>query len=126
MRNPSGFIIFLIPALLAAPLAAQTFPQPVQKKKKKEYPPLSLFRKKPQSSKNFVFGSGDLTLETHHQPITDWTDRYDLNEFFAAEYGTKGKKPTEEEKIGVAAADIGGKICAVIAALAVLGVAQKK
>ena len=116
----------MISALLFQLAAAQTSPQPVHPKKKKTYPHLSLFRKKPTPPKGLAFGSRDLTLETHHQPITDWTDGYDLNEFFAVEYGTKGKKPTEEEKIGVAAADIGGKICAVIAALAVLGITQKK
>ncbi len=126
MRKPSSFIIFLILALLLQPLAAQTLPQPVPKKKKKEYPLLSLFRKKPKPGKVAAYGLPSLNLETHHQPIADWTDRYDLNEFLSAECGTKGEKPAEEEKIGAAAADIGGKICAIIAALGILGVAQKK
>ncbi len=126
MRKFWSLYSLLIGALLFQPLAAQTSPQPVHQKKKKTYPALSLFRKKPKSPKGLVFGSGDLTLETHQQPITDWTDRYELNEFFAAEYGTKGEKPTEEEKISVAAADIGGKICAIIATLGVLGITQKK
>jgi hypothetical protein len=125
MRKLPAFHVLLILAFLFQSLAAQTIPQAV-KKKRKTYPPLSLFRKKSKSPKGLIFESGDLTLETRHQPITDWTDRYGLNEFLSTEYGTQGKKPTEEEKIGVAAADIGGKICAVIAALAVLGVTQKK
>jgi hypothetical protein len=123
MGKPSGLTALLILALLVQPLAARTPTPTAKNKKKKEYPPLALFRRKPKGAKPGLPG---LAQETHNQPVTDWTDRYELNRFLSDNYGTKVKKPTEEEKVGAAAADIWGKVCLVLGALGVLGLTQKK
>ncbi len=97
-------------------------PTPTAKKKPStNYPPLSLFRKKPPKHSR-----PDSDLENRGQPVTDWAGRYDFNEFLSENDGAKPKKPTPVEKAVTTGADIWGKVCAVIAALAVLEVAQKK
>jgi hypothetical protein len=129
MVKPVWFVCLLVPALLLQPLTplmAQTGGKPSNKKKKAE-PPLSLFRQKPaKTGKVLLYSDLRWTPEIHSQPVTDWTDHYELSQFLAAEIGGKKKALTKEEKVLVAADDLFGKFCLVMGALGALGLTQRK